>query len=121
LTKKLEKRPLEACNKGSRSKESNKELNHSEYSNKEHKLKKDSSLRSLSIEQIQSLVANAVKFQLGEGSLKTRHYSKPYTKRITALKMPLGYEPPKFHQCDGKGDPKQHIAHFIETCNNVGT
>ncbi|KAM1087469.1 hypothetical protein ACFX2B_012844 [Malus domestica] len=24
-------------------------------------------------------------------------------------------------QFDGKGNPKQHIAHFIETCNNVGT
>ena len=35
--------------------------------------------------------------------------------------MPLGYQPPKFHQFDGKGDPKQHIAHFIETCNNAGT
>ena len=62
LTKKLDKRPLEACNKGSRSKESHKESNHNKYSNKEHKLKKDSSLRSLSIDQIQSLVADAVKF-----------------------------------------------------------
>jgi len=35
--------------------------------------------------------------------------------------MPLGYQPPKFHQFDGKGDPKQHIAHFIETCNNADT
>ena len=23
-------------------------------------------------------------------------------------------------QFDGKGNPKQHITHFIETCNNVG-
>ena len=22
---------------------------------------------------------------------------------------------------DGKGNPKQHIAHFVETCENVGT
>jgi len=35
--------------------------------------------------------------------------------------MPLGYQPPKFHQFDGKGDPKQYIAHFIETCNNADT
>jgi len=35
--------------------------------------------------------------------------------------MPLGYQPPKFHQFDSKGDPKQHIAHFIEACNNAGT
>ena len=35
--------------------------------------------------------------------------------------MPAGYQPPKFHRFDGKGNPKQHIAHFIETCNNAGT
>ncbi|KAL0370840.1 UNVERIFIED_CONTAM: hypothetical protein Sangu_0402100 [Sesamum angustifolium] len=37
------------------------------------------------------------------------------------LKMPMGYQPPKFQQFDGKGNPKQHVAHFVETCNNVGT
>ncbi|KAM1132645.1 hypothetical protein ACFX19_047713 [Malus domestica] len=35
--------------------------------------------------------------------------------------MPKGYQPPKFMQFDGKGNPKQHVAHFIETCNNAGT
>jgi len=73
----------------------------------------------MSIEQIQNLIANAVKAQLGEGSYKTHLYTKPYTKRIAALKIPIGYQPPKFHQFDGKADPKQHIAHFIETCNNA--
>ncbi|XP_073137360.1 uncharacterized protein [Henckelia pumila] len=34
--------------------------------------------------------------------------------------MPTGYQPPKFQQFDGKGNPKQHVAHFIETCNNAG-
>ena len=34
--------------------------------------------------------------------------------------MPAGYQPPKFQQFDGKGNPKQHISHFIETCNNAG-
>ena len=37
------------------------------------------------------------------------------------LQMPAGYQPPKFQHFDGKGNPKQHIAHFIETCNNAGT
>ncbi|KAL0297868.1 UNVERIFIED_CONTAM: hypothetical protein Sangu_3175400 [Sesamum angustifolium] len=32
-----------------------------------------------------------------------------------------GYQPPKFQQFDGKGNPKQHVAHFVETCNNAGT
>ena len=27
----------------------------------------------------------------------------------------------KFLQFDGKGNPKQHIAHFVETCENAGT
>uniref|UniRef100_A0A6N2M0I5 Ty3-gypsy retrotransposon protein n=1 Tax=Salix viminalis TaxID=40686 RepID=A0A6N2M0I5_SALVM len=35
--------------------------------------------------------------------------------------MPLSYQPPKFQQFDGKGNPRQHIAHFVETCNNAGT
>jgi len=35
--------------------------------------------------------------------------------------MPHGYQPPKLQQLDGKGNPKQHVAHFIETCNNTGT
>ncbi|KAK2982876.1 hypothetical protein RJ640_019465, partial [Escallonia rubra] len=48
-------------------------------------------------------------------------YSKPYTKRIDNMRMPTGYQPPKFQQFDGKGNPKQHVAHFVETCNNAGT
>ncbi|KAL0318818.1 UNVERIFIED_CONTAM: hypothetical protein Sangu_2038000 [Sesamum angustifolium] len=35
--------------------------------------------------------------------------------------MPMGYQPPKFQQFDRKGNPKQHVAHFVETCNNAGT
>jgi len=76
-------------------------------------------LHLLLIEKIQSLVADEVKLQLGEGSFRTHHYSKPYAKIIKAIKMPFGYQPPKFHQFDRKGDPKQHITHFIETCNNA--
>ena len=35
--------------------------------------------------------------------------------------MPNRYQPPKFLQFDGKGNPKQHVAHFVETCENAGT
>ncbi|KAK4397456.1 hypothetical protein Sango_1582200 [Sesamum angolense] len=58
-----------------------------------------------------------------EGSSKSSlTYSKPYTPRIDSLKMPMGYQPQKFQQFDGgKGNPKQHVAHFVETCNNAGT
>ena len=48
-------------------------------------------------------------------------YFKPYTKRIDNLKMSAGYQSPKFQQFDGKGNLKQHVAHFIETCENVET
>ncbi|KAL0309097.1 UNVERIFIED_CONTAM: hypothetical protein Sradi_5852000 [Sesamum radiatum] len=48
-------------------------------------------------------------------------YSKPYNKRVDSLKMPIGYQPPELRQFDGKGNPRQHITHFIEICNNVGT
>ena len=32
-----------------------------------------------------------------------------------------GYQPPKFQQFDGKANPRQHVEHFIKTCNDVGT
>ena len=35
--------------------------------------------------------------------------------------MLVGYQPPKFQSFNEKGNPKQHVAHFIETCNNAGT
>jgi len=33
-------------------------------------------------------------------------YARPYTARIDSLKMPAGYQPPKFQQLDGKGSLK---------------
>ncbi|KAL0456251.1 UNVERIFIED_CONTAM: hypothetical protein Slati_0964300 [Sesamum latifolium] len=57
-----------------------------------------------------------------EGSSKSSlTYSKPYTQRIDSLKMPMDYQPSKFQQFDGKGNFKQHMAYFVETCNNAGT
>ncbi|KAA0041163.1 ty3-gypsy retrotransposon protein [Cucumis melo var. makuwa] len=47
-------------------------------------------------------------------------YSKPYTKRIDNSRMPLGYQPLNFQEFDGMGNPKKHIVHFVETCENVG-
>jgi len=106
LIKRLEKKFSVASNKGSGAEDSDKESHHSEESNNDRKAKKDCSLGSMSVEQIQSLIANAVKAQLGEGSHKTHLYTKPYTKRVDALRMPHGYQPPKFNQFDGKGNPK---------------
>ena len=117
LTKKLGKRTYKAFNKCLSSEDSDKDSNHNKESDDEPNPKND----SMSIEQIQNLIADAVKTHLQGGSHRTHRYSKPYTKRIDALRMPQGFQPPKFHQFDGKGNPKQHIAHFIETCNNAGT
>ena len=69
---------------------------------------------------LHQMVANAVKNQLAGDSSNGR-YTKLYSKRIDNLHMPQNYQPPKFQQFDGKGNPKQHIAHFVETCNNAGT
>jgi len=106
LMKKLKKKSSKASNKCSDAEDSDKESNHSEESDGEYKAKKDRSLGSMSVEQIQRLIANAVKAQLGGGSHKTHLYTKPYTKRNDALCMPHGYQPPKFNQFDEQGNPK---------------
>ncbi|KAA0059902.1 retrotransposon gag protein [Cucumis melo var. makuwa] len=74
-----------------------------------------------SIQQLQDMIANSIRAQYGGPPQTTFMYSKPYTKRIDNLRMPLGYQPLKFQQFDGKGNPKQHIAHFVETCENAGS
>ena len=112
---------------GLKSEDSKKMSIHIEASDGEKQSKKGAtpkhvmSSRSMTIEQIQDLMANAVKAQLGEGSRRTLLYTKPYTKMVDALRMPHGYQPTKLQQFDGKGNPKQHVAHFTEICNNAGT
>ncbi|KAM1254011.1 hypothetical protein ACFX2J_041819 [Malus domestica] len=76
---------------------------------------------SLFIQQLQEMITNTIKAQYEGSSHTSLFYSKPYSKKIDALRMPKGYQPPKFMQFDGKGNPKQHVAHFVETCNNAGT
>jgi len=127
LIKKLGKRLAQSSAKDGESEDSKNMSIHIEASDSEKQSKKAAtpihvkSSGSITIEQIQDLIANAVKAQLGEGSHRTLLYTKPYTKRVDALHMPHGYQPPKFQQCDGKGNLKQHVTHFIETCNNTGT
>jgi len=91
MMKKLEKKSSEASNKGSNTEDFDKESNHSEESDDEHKAKKDCSLGSMSVELIQSLMTNAVKAHSGGGSHKTHFYTKPYMKRIDALHMSYGH------------------------------
>lgn len=114
LTKKLEKRPIG---------ESEGDSGGSKFSMKSKTSAKDGAIHgdSFNFQQIQDMIATAVKRQLGGDFDGKDHYTKPYTKRIDALEMPMGYQPPKFMHFDGIGNPKQHIAHFVETCNNAGT
>ena len=73
------------------------------------------------------MITNTIRAQYSGPLQSTLMYSKRYTKRIDNLRMPVGYQPPKFQSFakfqsfDWKGNPKQYIAHFIETCNNAGT
>ena len=79
------------------------------------------SVASLLVQQLQDMITNTIRAQYGGSSTSSLTYSKPYTKRIDNMRMPNGYQPPKFLQFDGKGSPKQYIAHFVETWENVGT
>ncbi|OIT29925.1 hypothetical protein A4A49_51406 [Nicotiana attenuata] len=78
-------------------------------------------LLALSVQQLQDMITNTIKAQYGGPSQSSLYYSKPYTKGIDCLTMPTNYQPPKLHQFDGKGNPRQYIAHFVETCSNAGT
>ncbi|KAA0050735.1 retrotransposon gag protein [Cucumis melo var. makuwa] len=73
------------------------------------------------VQQLQDMIVNSIRAQYGGLSQTSFMYSKSYTKRIENLRMPLGYQSPKFQQFDGKCNPKQHIAHFVETCENAGS
>ncbi|TYK00149.1 ty3-gypsy retrotransposon protein [Cucumis melo var. makuwa] len=70
---------------------------------------------------IKDMIANSIRAQY-RGPLQTSFmYFKSYIKRIDNLRMPLGYQPLKFQQFDGKGNPKHHIAHFVKTYENAGS
>ncbi|GKV21559.1 hypothetical protein SLEP1_g31529 [Rubroshorea leprosula] len=52
-----------------------------------------------------------------EDSLRTSDRGKQVTME-ESLELS---KPPKFQKFNGKGNPRQHVAHFVETCNNAGT
>ena len=78
-------------------------------------------MASIFVQQLQDMITNTIQAQYGGSSTSSLIYSKPYTMRIDNMRMPNGYQPPKFLQFDEKGNPRQHIAHFIKTCENEGT
>ncbi|KAH7845105.1 hypothetical protein Vadar_021840 [Vaccinium darrowii] len=71
--------------------------------------------------ELKDFILGTIKDKYNETPKFSSTYVIPYTRRINLFKMPTGYQPPKFQQFDGKGNPKQHIAHFVETCNNAET
>ncbi|WMV50585.1 hypothetical protein MTR67_043970, partial [Solanum verrucosum] len=73
------------------------------------------------IDQLKDFIIEVIEEKSKFSSKFSPTYEKPYTQRIDNLKMVEGYQPPKLQQFDGKGNPEQHIAHFIETCNDGGT
>ncbi|TYK25809.1 ty3-gypsy retrotransposon protein [Cucumis melo var. makuwa] len=54
------------------------------------------SIVSLSIQQLQEMIGNSIKAQYDGPDQTFSLYSKPYTKRIDNMRMPYGYQPPKF-------------------------
>ena len=72
------------------------------------------SVASLLIQQLQDMITNTIKAQYGGPSQST-------LKMIDSLHMPVSYQPLKFQSFDGKGNPKQHVTHFVKTCNNAST
>ncbi|KAL0294025.1 UNVERIFIED_CONTAM: hypothetical protein Sangu_3226400 [Sesamum angustifolium] len=72
-------------------------------------------------DQLKEFIMGTIKNKLGGNSKSSTTYTRPYTQRIDNLKMLVSYQPPKFQQFDVKGNPKQHVAHFIEIFHNSGT
>ncbi|XP_022143604.1 uncharacterized protein LOC111013462 [Momordica charantia] len=83
-------------------KDNNKGKTNTQESHSQH----STSIASLSVQQLQDMITNSIRAQYGGSSQNTILYSKPYSKRIDNLRMPVGYQPPKFQHFDGKGNPK---------------
>ncbi|KAL0409385.1 UNVERIFIED_CONTAM: protein NPG1 [Sesamum radiatum] len=73
----------------------------------------------ISVEHVKNTVNEAIANAYDARAQPFKSYIKPYTKRIEQLRVPENYQPPKFQQFNGHGDPRQHTAHFVETCNNA--
>ncbi|KAL0317442.1 UNVERIFIED_CONTAM: hypothetical protein Sangu_2158500 [Sesamum angustifolium] len=81
----------------------------------------ETSILTLSVQLLQEMITNTINTHHSEITQSSPAYSKPYTKRIDALRMPVGYQPPELRQFDRKDNPRQHTAYFIETGNNADT
>ncbi|KAL0455928.1 UNVERIFIED_CONTAM: hypothetical protein Slati_0932000 [Sesamum latifolium] len=59
----------------------------------------------ISIEHVKNTVNEAIAKTYETRGQAFKSYVKPYTKRIEQLRMPNNYQPPKFQQFNGHGDP----------------
>ncbi|KAL0420284.1 UNVERIFIED_CONTAM: hypothetical protein Slati_3051300 [Sesamum latifolium] len=48
------------------------------------------------VDQLKEFIEGTIRSKIEGSSKSSLTYSKPYTKRIDSLKMPMGYQPPKF-------------------------
>ncbi|KAL0462780.1 UNVERIFIED_CONTAM: hypothetical protein Slati_0165600 [Sesamum latifolium] len=74
----------------------------------------------VSIEHVQNTVNEAIANAYETRVQVFKSYVKPSIKRIEQLRIPENYQPPKYQQFNGHRDPRQQIAHFVQTCNNAG-
>ena len=61
---------------------------------------------TIPVEQLKEFVEDVIIVKKKNGLRSSFTYSKPYTTRIDNLVIHAGYQLPKFHQFDGKGNPK---------------
>ncbi|KAL0401740.1 UNVERIFIED_CONTAM: hypothetical protein Slati_4203900 [Sesamum latifolium] len=64
----------------------------------------------ISVEHVKNIVNHAIAKIYKTRVQAFKSYVKPYTKRIEQLKMPENYQPPKFQQFNGHGDPRQSCS-----------
>uniref|UniRef100_M1E0A5 Retrotransposon gag domain-containing protein n=1 Tax=Solanum tuberosum TaxID=4113 RepID=M1E0A5_SOLTU len=73
------------------------------------------------VSQLKDFIKDATKDKFESTSKSLITYVKSYSQRIDNLKINAGHQPPKLQQFDDNENLKQHITHFVETCNNVRT
>ncbi|KAH0781624.1 hypothetical protein KY290_001222 [Solanum tuberosum] len=80
-----------------------------------------SSKGMIPLDYLKEFIEGTIKYKYKVSTKSSHMYAKTYTARIDKFKLYVGYQPPKFQQFEGKGNPKKHVAYFVETCNNAGT
>ena len=60
---------------------------------KEFSISPDSTIH---VDNLKKFIKGTIKNKIGRSTKSYSCYTKPYTSRVKSLKMPVGYEPPKF-------------------------